>query len=150
MKKISKKEITKIVKESITKTLEKLDLTKPSKNATKFLDKVAKTISKELNAEVRSAKKKLAKTEKAINKKLKKEEKSAKKKIAKAEKVIKKKILNAEANAKNTLTAVSEKIKKPAVRLTNALPQDNSKNKTVAKKKMPAKANASALVETKK
>ncbi len=150
MKKISKKEITKIVKESITKTLEKLDLTKPSKNATKFLDKVAKTISKELDAEVKSAKKKLAKAEKAINKKLKKEEKSAKKKIAKAEKVIKKKILNAEADAKNTLAVVSKKIKKPAVRLTKALPQNNSKPKTAAKKKVQAKANATPPVETKK
>ena len=103
---------------------------KPSKNAKKFLDKVAKTISKELNAEVKSAKKKLAKAEKSISKKLAKEEKSAKKKIAKAEKVIKKKILNAEVNAKKTLSNVAKKVKNPVVDLTKALP------KKVAKKKV--------------
>lgn len=68
MEKITKKEITQTVEEAMGGTLEKLNITSPTKKTEKLLHKVSKIFSGQLKKEVKKQDKKASKAAKKVEK----------------------------------------------------------------------------------
>lgn len=75
IEKITKKEIAHTVEEAMGNTLEKLNITSPSKKTEKVIKKVSKAFSGQIKSEVKKQKKEVKKRDKKVAKKVSKAKK---------------------------------------------------------------------------